>query len=316
MSPQPIRIEGQQPDPESEYAPTEAELDQLRRLVLGYDDEKLDDLQGWLNDPGHRAAEVSKVLPRAIRLRAGDDPQLGEALAPVVESAFADLVRRNPDAAARMIAPVIGPAIREAIAGALRRPLRSLRLAATLPGLRWWWEARRCGETYSAVADRHTLVYRVDHLILFHRASGQCLVEVSNPDAAAVVGDDLVEEIARMRDLIRGDASATVPRSPRPASYSIAIEQSPRLLLAAVVSGNAPELLQDRMLAVLDAIEVERRLALKAFIGDTSPFELCKPMLERCLDAEYRDPPARNAARFGLAVLGAAAVAAAWWAFA
>jgi len=316
MAPQPIRVELPAEDRVTESpaaGPSEFELEQLRRLVLGYDDRKLDDLQGWLNDEGYRAAEVSRILPRAVRLRPQDDPQLGEALAPAIEAAFASLVRRDPELAARMLSPIVGAAIRGAIGRTVGRRLRTLRLAATLPGLRWLVESWRSGESFAEVADRHTLVYRVEHLLLYHRATGTLLLETTHADAIEVPEEDLMEEVRRVRDLMISPDEPGVPRPPRPARFNVVIEQGPRLLLAAVVRGSAPEILRDRIRALLDAIHVERNLALKTFAGDTAPFELCRPMLQRCLEAEYAEPSARNAGRIGIVGLLLAVVAAAWW---
>ena len=69
--------------------------------------------------PGSRREELAELLPEAIALRAGRDRQLARALAPTVESAIGESVRRNPREIATAIFPVLGPAIRKAIAETL-----------------------------------------------------------------------------------------------------------------------------------------------------------------------------------------------------
>ncbi len=267
----------------------EIHLDQLRQLLLGYDDERLDRLQGWLNDPSYRAEEISKSLPRAVRLRPHGDSQLGEALGPVVETALVDFCRRDPEAAARALSPVIGAALRRAVRERLAAPLRALRLAATMPGLRWRLEARRAGVDFAEIADRHTLVYRIEHVLLYHRATGMQLVEVENPDMPRLSGDDRAAALARVRAML-GLAAEEGDEAVAPGVLGVAVETGPRLMLVALVRGKAPELLQDRLTATLDAIHLERRFSLKTFAGDPAPFELCRPLLEKLLAAEYDEP--------------------------
>ena len=81
--------------------------------------------------PGSRirraqARDVSRVLPRRPSSCAPDDPHLQRALAPTIEDAIAASVRRNPRPLADALFPIIGPAIRKAIAATLSGMLESL----------------------------------------------------------------------------------------------------------------------------------------------------------------------------------------------
>ncbi len=298
-----------------QVAAAELHLDNLRKILLGYDDQRLDSLQGWLNDPSYRAEAVSEILPRAVRLRPNGDPQLGEALAPAIETAFADFVRRDPEAAARVLAPVMGAAIRGAVRDRLASPLRMLRLAATAPGLRWLIEARRSGVSFGEVADRHTLVYRVEYVLLFHRATGAMLLEVENPQSRSMSQEQLAATVARVRAMLGMSDEQGGDFSAQPSDLGIVMEQGDRLVAIALVRGQAPELLRDRLTATLDAIHLERRLSLKTFAGDAAPFELCRPLLEKLLEAEHREPQASRAvwvSSIGIAALAIAAAVAAW----
>ncbi len=305
--------------PAQQAMAAENHLDDLRRILLGYDDQRLDTLQGWLNDPSFRASEVSQILPRAVRLRPEGDSQLGEALGPTIETAIVDFVRRDPEAAARVLAPVMGAAIRGAVRDALAGPFRVLRLAATAPGLRWLVEARRSGVAFGEVADRHTLIYRVEYVLLFHRATGTMLVEVENPRSRKLSPEQLAATVGRVRAMLGMAGEHTAAEEGEgageaPADLSIVMEQGKRLVAIALVRGNAPELLRDRLTATLDAVHLERRLSLKTFVGDTAPFELCRPLMEKLLDAEYSEPRARKALWLSTAAsVLVAAVALVWW---
>ena len=303
MSPQAARIEEPSEEAGASKASPEIDLDHLRRLLLGYDDERLERLQGWLNDPAYRAAEISSVLPRAIRLRPQDDIQLGAALAPSLETALDELIRRDPRAVSRALAPVILPAIREALLCKLAPYFRALRLALTVPGIRWLAEAWRSGESFNAVADRHTLRYRVEYVLLFHRATGSMLLEVENPRAGLLTPEDRDDAVVRMREMLAGTFDVSVPRPPRPSKLAVVMEQGPRLVLAAVVRGQEPSLLRDRMLAALDVIHLERRHSLRRAEVDAAAFASCRAVLEPLLESEYNDPSLRAAPLVGCVFL-------------
>ena len=94
------------------------EFDKLRSLIVGPEQRELRSLRARLDDPARQARDVSQVLPEAVLLRK-DDPHLTRALAPTIEEAITDSVRRNPQPLADALFPVIGPAIRKAIAATL-----------------------------------------------------------------------------------------------------------------------------------------------------------------------------------------------------
>jgi len=317
MSPRPNRSEAENQLAEEDLPapPTGSELDEIRRLFLGYEEPRLDELLGWLNDPHRRALEISRVLPRAVRLRPDEDDQLAEALAPSVALALSDLARRDPQALAQVLAPVVGKALRGAASAALQRRLRTLRRASSAPGLRWLVEAWREGESFAEIADRHTLVYRIEHLCLVHRASGQLLLQVSAPHVPEAPYEQMAHLLTGVQQMLRGSDDREAPKQLRSLDRKIVVEQGSHLALAAVVSGQAPETLRDRLQATLDTIHLERGMSLKLFNGDTSPFELNRAQLEKCLDAEYEEPPSHLLAAGALILAAAIAVGAAAWIF-
>jgi OOP family OmpA-OmpF porin len=105
-------------------SPTQGGLAELRLLLLGPEQQSLRALEARLDDPATQARDVSRVLPDAIRLR-DKDPQLTRALAPSVEDAITASVRRDPRPLADALFPVIGPAIRKAIAHTLSGMMES-----------------------------------------------------------------------------------------------------------------------------------------------------------------------------------------------
>jgi len=92
------------------------ELTELRDLLFGAERRQLDELRRRLDTAELTPEELAEKLPQAIVQRSARDRQLGIALAPTVENAIRESVRRNPREMATAIFPVLGPAIRKAIA--------------------------------------------------------------------------------------------------------------------------------------------------------------------------------------------------------
>ena len=88
-----------------------SDLAALRRILVGPEQHRLEELESELHERKLTAADVAEHLPEAIMLRGQRDRQIGRALAPTVETALSESIRRNPREIATAIFPVLGPAI-------------------------------------------------------------------------------------------------------------------------------------------------------------------------------------------------------------
>ena len=171
------------------------ELSELRDLLIGPEQDQLARLRERLDDPRIHAEEISRVLPHAITLSASHSDQLGRALQPTVEQAVRVSVRKDSRVLVDALFPLMGPAIRKAIAVALRGMVESLdkvlHQSLSIEGLRWRLEALRTGRSFAEVALAHSLVYRVEQVFLIHRSSGVLLQNVAAQEAVVTkVGID------------------------------------------------------------------------------------------------------------------------------
>ena len=148
------------------------EFAELRSLIIGPEQRELRALEARINDPGRVARDVSEVLPEAVLLRK-HDPHLTRALAPTIEEAITTSVRQNPQPLADALFPVIGPAIRKAIAASLSGMLeslnRTLEHSLSWRALQWRLTAFRTGKSFAEVVLLNTLVYRVEQVLLIDR---------------------------------------------------------------------------------------------------------------------------------------------------
>jgi OOP family OmpA-OmpF porin len=276
--------------------PTADDLSELRGILLAPEQLKLNDLNERLNNPARYAEEMSRALPDAFALRASRDNKLTPALMPVVEEAIGISVKKNPKRLVDAIFPVMGPAIRKAIANAFSEMVRSLNqtleYSVSLKGLKWRLEALRTGKTFAEVVLARTLLYRVEQVFLIHRETG-LLLEHAEAGAARVQDVDVVSGmLTAIQDFVRdsfGAADTDHLDSMQVGDLTVWIERGPHAVLAVVIRGTAPMELRRLMLDALDSIHVEHPEALETFTGDASVFASTRPHLESCIQQQAED---------------------------
>ena len=273
------------PDPSAE------ELAELRELLLGPERRRLKELERRLDAVGVSGEELAELLPEAIVLRTNRDRQLARALAPTVEGAIGESVRRNPREIASAIFPVLGPAIRKAIAetlaGLVASINRTIEHSLSPRGLKWRLEAWRTGVPYAQIVLKHALIYRVEQVFLIHAETGLLLAHAWAPELKASDPDLISGMLTAIRDFVADSFSrerdAGGLRRFSVGELTVMVEQGPRAVLAAVVRGQAPDSLLVRLQDTLETIHLQFSGALADFDGDASALEPAKPLLEECL---------------------------------
>jgi OOP family OmpA-OmpF porin len=297
-----------------------AAFTELRSLIIGPEQRQLRALQARLDDPGTQAREVSQVLPQAVLLRTRD-PQLTRALAPTIEEAITASVRKNPQPLADAMFPVIGPAIRKAIAASLNGMLetlnRTLEHSLSWRAVRWRLTALRTGKSFAEIVLLNTLVYRVDQVFLIDRRSGLLLQHVKADSAATPDADMVSAMLTAIRDFARDSfrvSETEALETLQIGELSVWIEQGPHAMLAAVIRGAPPPELRAVLQSVLERIHAQYGEALRSFDGDAAPFESARPLLESCLQAQYQSEK-RRTSPWLWAMAGALALLVGAWIF-
>jgi OOP family OmpA-OmpF porin len=269
-------------------------------LLFSKERRQISGLQERLEDPVLRAQDVGRVLPRAVTVASAKDNQLLLALTPTVEQALKESVKRDPSALVNAIFPVIGPAIRKSIAETFNKLVQSLNQALdhsfSARGVKWRLEAARTGRSFAEVVLAHTLVYRVEQVFLIHKRTGLLLLHVLAPNIkaqdAALVSSMLTAIQDFVQDSFRvspGEALHTL----QVGELTIWVESSPLATLAAVIRGHAPYDFRTVLQKSLEEIHGEHLEALNRFDGDASMFELARPRIECCLQAEFARPTSK-----------------------
>jgi len=263
----------------------------LRQLLVGPERQQLDELADRVEQVAITPQMLADQLPEAIALRTSRDRQLGRVLAPTVETALRESIRRNPRDIASAIFPVLGPAIRKAIAETMAGLVRSINSAVehslSVQGIKWRIEAWRTGVRYADVVIKHALVYRVEQVFLIHAETGLLLAHVTAPDLNVPDADLISGMLTAIQDFVRDSfrpgeggtlSSFTV------GEHTVHVEAGPRALLAGVIRGQCPENVPLRLQRTLEQIHLEYVPQLADFEGDAVPFASAAPLLEENLE--------------------------------
>lgn len=293
--------------------PAEDGFAQLRSIILGPEQRKLRALRKYVLDPTAQTRDVSRVLPDALQLRARD-PQLMRALAPSVEEAISASVQKNPQALADALFPVIGPAIRKAVAHTFDAMIDSvnqtIERSVSWHALQWRLTAWRTGKPFAEVVIANTLDYRVEQIFLIHRDSGLLLQHVAIDLRSGQDADQISAMLTAITDFARDSfhvGRADTLESMRVGELAVTIVQGPHAILAAVVRGSIPPPVRDSFEAALESVHRQFAPALQTFSGDSSAFAAARPLLEACLVSQRRRQTQRPSYR-GWAIAAAGLV--------
>ncbi len=270
-------------------------LDELRDLLVDPERRAIAALRARLDDPALRARDLATGLPEALA-HCSDDRRLTEALMPSVEAVITGSVRRNPRPLADALFPVIGPAIRKAIAHTLSGMLdslnRTLEQSLSVRALQWRVTAWRTGKSFAEVVLLNTLVYRVEQVFLIHAHTGLLLQHVVADAVTAQDADMVSGMLTAIRDFARdsfgGRAEDTLDRF-RVGELNCLIEHGPHAYLAIVVRGTPAHDLRLTLQRALEAIHLQQTGDLERFAGDASIFDDARPILQECLESRYRE---------------------------
>ena len=265
------------------------ELSELRDLLFGAERRQLDELRRRLDTAELTPEELAEKLPQAIVQRTARDRQLGIALAPTVENAIKESVRRNPRELATAIFPVLGPAIRKAIAetmaGLVNTINRAIEHSVSPQGIRWRIESLRTGVPFAQIVMRHALVYRVEHVLLVHSETGLLLANA--PEGSLGDADLISSMLTAIGDFVNDSLEPKKTgelRAFAAGDLTVLVETGPRANIAAVVRGTPPDSLPAKLQSTLETIHLQWCDPLTSFDGDAAAFTTTRPLLEDCIE--------------------------------
>lgn len=270
-------------------------LEHLRRLLNGPVEDSLKQLQTDLAEKKVDAEEVSLLLPEAVRRSAAAGPRFAKAIGPTFSAAFQESVRRDPKSLADAVSPIMGPAIQGYIQRQIQSMVQSLNTALdhslSPKGLRWRLEAWRTGKPFAEVVLLHTLVYRIELVMLIDPQSGLLMQSVANhtgDEDADLVSSLLtaIQDFMRESFAHRTNAGSELQEI-QTNELLVWIQHAPKAVMAVAVRGEPPVALRQRIQRLLNRLHVDYGQLLSGFRGDTEPLAIVRPDLEELLESEF-----------------------------
>lgn len=271
-------------------------LEALRTVLLERERAALARLEGKLDDPERFAEEVSSVLAQAFAIAGSRDERLANVLAPTLERATRASIHQDPATLVGILYPLMGPAIRKAVAetldGTLQGLNKALKHSFSWRGLKWRLEAYRSGSSFTDVLLKYTVEFRVEHVFLIHRKTGLLLEHVAATEAAEQDPQLVSGMLAAIQDFVRdsfeGGGGGGIDTL-RLGDVLLWCEEGPFAFLAAVIRGNPPESLHAVLRDTLAGIHERLGVSLEEFDGDSAALGDIEAPLEQCL-TEQKQP--------------------------
>ncbi len=271
------------------------ELNELRLLLLGIEQPKLNKLYKRLEDPQIQPEDVSRLLPEAVILRSKQDRQLGEAMVRTVEDAIQGSVNQDINTLSEVIFPIIAPATRKAIATALDEMIQSLNQALehslSPQSFQWRWEARRTGKSFAEIVLLRTLIFRVEQVFAIHKKTGLLLQHVVAPQVSTQDPELVSAMLTAIEDFVQDSfavAKGDGLQSLKLGDLNIWLEEGPLIIVAGVIRGNAPQELRSVFQEAVEKIHLKFVVELNEFDGENDTLIQSKPYLEACLRSHYK----------------------------
>ena len=272
-----------------------SQIEQLRQIIVGENADILDELKRRIESVEQRTKDVAEVLPAAIDERIKADSQLVDSFKQPVSLSLKKAIRTEPDAYAEILYPVMAPSIRRAISQAISSMMatinQTIESATSAQGIALRFESMRTGVPYAQLMLQRSLVFKVEHIYLIDRDTGLPISQSQALGVHSLDGDAVSAMFSAIQSFVQDSFSQN--KSERLTEfksdqYNVWIVHGSKMMLACVISGDAPESLRRSLYDSLDKIHVEYANESANFDGDTSVFEGVERHLDPLMQLEMK----------------------------
>ncbi|MBT8064860.1 MAG: hypothetical protein KJN94_07555 [Gammaproteobacteria bacterium] len=288
------------------------DLRRLRELLLGDKVVYIDALYRRVDDPETRTGDVAEVLPGAMETVIADPVQQPKIERPLVET-IRGAIKRDTESFAEALFPVLGPAIRRAVADALKSLVERINAAIehsfTVKGLRWRLEAARSGVPFAQIVLRETMLYAVQEVFLIQPESGLVLAKARRADTLALDEDAFSAMLTAIQAFIQdslGMPEGDKLRGAELGDRTLWIINGPQAVLACLVIGSPAHEVRDQLMDGLETVHARFGDELDGSPELLSDRPGIEALLEEMLLGEVAEAKKASGARRSLLMWGAA----------
>lgn len=289
--------------PENRYERVllEGKLDEVRRIITGYDKKDLENLNQLIQDPEEFSNEISKLLPLSIKKLIQKGEISIESLHSVIENVLKESIRKNPKNLSDILFPIMMPAIRKAVSEDIKRMLDTLNTVLensfSAKKIGWRIKALFSGKSYGEIVLSHAYIYQVKQVFLIHKETGLLLAHVLGEGQTSEKGDLVSSMLSAIKDFVQDSFQPNDDNkldTIELGKLNIWIEQGPKAIIAAIVEGNVPSEYRILLKETVEAIHVNFSRELDHFEGETIPFQTNPILLQNCLQKEIKQRKPRK----------------------
>lgn len=299
------------------------QMDAVRQLVLGEDNQLVKETV-----EAHARELVGNVLTEALHDRQKADGTIRQVLSPLVEKSVETSVTARRDQFIGYLYPLVGGLVRKSVsaflADLMERTNTLLESSLTTRGLKWRWQARRAGVSYSQYVVSQTFLFRVEQVLLIHRETGLLLQTVFRDKTQTTDADMVSAMLTAINDFVSdsftGDADNNGTEQTldevKTDDFTLLVKQGPQVVLVAAITGNAPADVGAQLQLTLEDIHRIYEQELQAFDGDAAPLGATEHQLNDCLLSQEKDTPEtqKKVPWAALVLVGIALLAGGYWA--
>ncbi|MGJ8647309.1 MAG: OmpA family protein [Marinomonas colpomeniae] len=270
------------------------QMQELRKLVLGENNQVIRDV---VEEEARKS--VASVLTEALHDRQKSDGSVSAVLTPLVEKSVEASVVARKEQFVSYLYPLVGSLVRKSVSSFLAELIEQtnemLESSLTYKGLRWRFEARKAGISYSQYVVQQTFVFRVEQVLLIHRETGLLLRTIVLDKTQATDGDMFSAMLTAINDFVADSFSKQHEGSEQSLDeiktddFTLLIKQGPKAFLVAAITGNPPANIADKLQQALENIHQIYNDELNSFDGDAVVFENTDQQLNGCLLTQQKE---------------------------
>ncbi len=268
-------------------------LEEIRRILTGYNRKELTQLNKLLKDKKAFAAEISQLLPEAFSQLIESGEVNLDTIQPLVEETLKDSIKKNPRTLSDILFPIMMPAIRKAVSEDIKRMLdtvnSTLEKGFSPKRLAWRIQSIFSGKTYGEIVLSHAYIYQVKQVFLIHKETGLLLAQ-ANIDDNPTDADLISAMLSAIKDFVQDSFRSGKENldAIELGNFNIWIEQGPKAILAAIVEGNVPQNYRLLLKETIEGIHIDFSYELDNFQGDITVFQQDKELLKKCIQKEKK----------------------------
>lgn len=270
-----------------------AALEELKRLLLGDEQQSIEEIRHHVFDKKQRSEDIAEVLSDSVTTASRAPEELSSSMSTVIHSSISKLVKKNPQDFADALFPVMGPAIRKSINETLKAFTQSLNYMleqnTSAQGLKWRLESIRTGVPFAELVLKYTLVYRVDEVFLIQPGSGLLMGYAAHPEAVTEDSDAVSAMLSAIQDFVRdsfAEDKQSGLQSVELGEHTLWVVAGPQAILACAIRGMAPPSLRSKLQETLEHIHYNFKDQLDSFDGDRNGMELIDESIADCLQEQ------------------------------